>query len=106
MRKTTKTAGSITKSDLAIQWLDELKNSAAGIEIPQSFVSRRATFKENLQSQLHLYDFAVMQNQAIGDRQTVMVPTNFWHVPFSKLLDETNEFSKPVYKPGDKEFLE
>ncbi len=129
MRKTSKTAGSITKSDLAIQWLlEEMKNSAnqghilelsevwnrycelaeqAGIEIPQSFVSRRATFKEKLQSQLHLYDFVVMQNQAIGDRQTVLVPTNFRHVPVSKLLDETDdEFIMPVYKPGDNEFLE
>ena len=96
MRKTSKTAGSITKCDLAIQWLiEELKNSAdqghilelsevwnrycelaeqAGTEVPHSFVSRRATFKEKLQSQLEVYDFVIMCNQAIGDRKTVLVP--------------------------------
>ena len=123
IRKTSKTAGSITKCDLAIQWLiEELKNSAdqghilelsevwnrycelaelAGTEVPHSFVSRRATFKEKLQSQLEVYDFVIMCNQAI------LVPTDFRHIPITRLLDETDDQSTmQVYKPGNSEFLE
>ena len=132
MRRTSKTSGSINMCDLAMQWLiEELKNSAeqghilelsevwnrycelaeqAGTEVPHSFVSRRATFKKKLQSLFNVcvYDFVVMHNQAVGDRQTVLVPMNIRHIPITRLLDEKDggESTMQVYKAGDNEFLE
>ena len=84
-----------------MQWLvEELKTSAehilellevrnmycelaelAGMEVPQSFVSRRATLKEKLQLLLNVYDFVVMHNERDGE-------------------------SMMHYKAGDNEFLE
>ena len=110
MRRTSKTSDSISMVDVAMQWLvEELKTSAkqghilelsevwnrycelaelAGTEVPQSFVSRRAAFKEKLQSLLDVYDFVVMHNQAVGDRQTVLIPMSIRHIPITRLLDE------------------
>ena len=48
-----------------------------------------------------------MRNQEIGDRQTVLVPMNFRHIPITRLSDERDDESPmQVYKPGDNEFLE
>ena len=85
-----------------MQWLaEELKTSAehilellevwntycelaelAGMEVPQSFASRRATLKEKLQLVLNVYDFVVMHNERNG------------------------ESMMQLYKAGDNEFLE
>ncbi len=132
MGRTSKTSDSISIVDLAMQWLvEELKTSAkqghilelsevwnrycelaelAGTEVPQSFVSRRATFKEKLQSLLDVYDvydFVVMHNRAVGDRQTVLIPMSIRHIPITRLLDEKDgESTMQLYKAGDNEFLE
>ena len=78
-----------------------------GTEVPQSFVSRRATFKKKLQSLLDVYGFVVMHNQAVGDRQTLQIPMSIRHIPIARLLDERdNESTMQHYKAGDNEFLE
>ena len=115
--------------DIAMQWLlEELKTSAeqghileqsevwkrycelaelAGTGLPQSFVSRRASFKEKLQSFLHVYDFIVMHNRAVGNRQTVLVALNIGHIPITKLLYQSDgESTMQLYRAGDNEFFE
>ena len=49
-----------------------------------------------------------MHNQAVGDRQRVLVPMNIRHIPITRLLDEKDggESTMQVYKAGDNEFLE
>lgn len=129
MRRTSKTSDSISTVDLAMQWLvEELKTSAkqgyilelsevwnrycelaelAGTEVTRSFVSRRATFKEKLQSVIDVYDFVVMHNRAVGDRQTVLIPMSIRHIPITRLLDEKDgESTMQLYKAGDNDFLE
>ena len=49
-----------------------------------------------------------MRNQAIGDKQTVLVHilTKFRHIPIIRLFDERDdESSNQVYKPGESEFF-
>ena len=50
----------------------------------------------------------VMHNQAVSDRQTVLVHMNIRHIPITRLLDEKDggESTMQVYKAGDNEFLE
>jgi len=127
IRKTSKTSDSISMIDLAMQWLvEELETSAtqghiielsevwnrycelaelAGTGVPQSYLSRHATFKEKLQSLLDAYDFVVMHDRAVGNRQIILVPINIRHIPISRLLDEIDgESTMPLYKAGDNDF--
>ena len=69
----------------------------AGTEIPHSFVSRRAMFNRSL---LDMYDFVVMHNRAVGERQTVLVPMSIRHIPITRLLDEGDcgESTMQLYK--------
>ena len=130
MRRASKASDSISTVDLAMQWLvEELKTSAkqghilelsevwnryceiaevAGTVVPQSFVSRRKTFKEKLQSLFsEHHDFVVMHNQAVGDRQTILIPLSMRHIPITNLLDQRDcESMMRQYKAGDNEFLE
>jgi len=79
-----------------------------GTEVPYSFVSRRVTFKEKLQSLLDVYDFVVMCNRAVGDRKTVLVPMKIRPFPITKLLDEKEGVKSmiQIHKAGDNELLE
>ena len=47
-----------------------------------------------------------MYNQAIGDRQTVIVPIDYQYIPITRLSERDNESVLRVYKPDDNEFLE
>ena len=49
-----------------------------------------------------------MRNQAIGDRQTVLVlvPIDYRHIPITRLSDTDNQYVLWVYKPDDIEFIE
>lgn len=53
------------------------------------------------------HDFVVMHNQAVGDRQTVLIPLSMRHIPITNLLDQRDgESMMRYYKAGDNEFLE
>ena len=47
-----------------------------------------------------------MHNQAIGDRQTVVVPIDYQYIPITRLSERDNESVLCVYKPDDNDFLE
>ena len=80
----------------------------AGTGLPQSFVSRCASFKEKLQSVLDVYDFIVTHNRAVGDRQAVLVPLNIRQIPITtcRLLNESDgESTMQLYRAGEMNFL-
>src|ERR1043165_8456198 len=134
LRDSSKAADENMNVDLAMIWLcQELKQSAVnghvleldkvwirykelanevGIEIPRSFISRLSTFKSKISTLVkNDYEFIVFRDQAAPDRQTILVPIKFSHIPFSDLVanDENTceESTKiPVFKSknGD-EFL-
>lgn len=110
LRKTTKTKGNSSSSDLAMEWLlDELTCTAnianvyelsevwnrycvlaeiAKVTISPSYLSRRSTFKEKLQQrQRNTYEFINLQQEIL------LVPVEFGHVPLSILLSEPKEHS-------------
>ena len=115
MRITSKTADSISKSKQGpILELSEVWNrycelvEQAGTGAPHSFASKRATFKEKLQPEPDVYDVVLMHNQAIGDKQTVLIHilTKFRHIPIIRLFDERDdESSNQVYIHGENEFF-
>lgn len=131
LRDTSKAETEIKKVDLAMIWLgQELKQSAKkghvvelgkvwmryndlalelSIDIPKSFTSRLSTFKEKIAEHVkNDYDFIVLRDQAAPDRQTILVPVKFCHLPISQWTnndeDECEEFTNiPVFKSEDTE---
>ena len=120
------------KSDILMIWLcRELENAAqlghvvdltevrtryctlaeeAGTEIPPSFISRLATFKDKLKPHIYdIYEFIVLRDQAVHERKTILVPLNFIHIPLSKLIedqDDNNDMPIPLFNPKqDNDFL-
>jgi len=56
--------------------------------IPSSFLSRTATFKDALLKFVtDIYEFVVLRNAAPSERQTLLVPVRFRHVPLSNVSD-------------------
>ena len=130
LRETSKTRENEKTCDKAMHWLiEELKCAASqghvlelsevwsrycdlaeksGIEIPNSFVSRRSSFKEKLMKNLcEVYEFIVRSDQPIEARQTVLVPSKYGHVPISNFAtDNDEEFTIPVYREINDSFLE
>ena len=54
------------------------------IDIPPSFRSRMATFKEYIAPHVaDVYDFVLLRDQEIFERRTVLVPIKFSHIPVS-----------------------
>ena len=50
------------------------------VDIPPSFRSRITTFKEYIAPHVaDVYDFVLLRDQAIAERQTMLVPTKFCH---------------------------
>ena len=80
----------------------------ADIDVPACFTSRRSSFKEKLKPYIsNFFEFVVMHNQAVEDRQTLLVPTKYGHVPISKLIAEDEDaHTMPAYQPVDDLFLE
>lgn len=116
------TIESSEKTDLAMEWLaSEIRESAkkghvlqlsevwnrycelaqkAKVEVPASFRSRRATFKEKLQ--VYAKDFITVPNQYV-----LLVPRKMVHLPFSDFMSEEVEFyAIPVYQSPDEGFQE
>lgn len=130
IRCTTKSKEKSKKTDIAMQWLiNELMlaggkghvlefsevwkrycdlTELAGIEIPQSYISRRYSFKEKLEPHVRdVYEFIPMANQAIENRQMLLIPVKFTHVPISEMASEGDEsFPMPVYQHQQDNFLE
>ena len=80
----------------------------AGVEIPNCFESRLYTFKEKLVPYVaSFYDFIVLKNQPIGDRQTLLVPVKLSHIPLSTMMvtEDDEIFTIPPYKPHDSDFM-
>ena len=58
------------------------------VDIPHSFRSRMTTFKEYIAPPVaDVYDFRVLRDQATAERQTVLVPIKFCHIPVSQVLN-------------------
>ena len=65
--------------------------------IPPSFKSRMTTFKEHIAPHVaDFYDFVLLRNQAIAERQTVLVPIKFSHIPVSQVLNHQRSLN-PEY---------
>ena len=59
------------------------------VDIPPSFRSHMTTFKEYLAPHVaDIYDFVVLCDQAMAERQTVLVPFKFCHIPVSQVLNQ------------------
>ena len=127
--RSTQTIQSIShNTDLAMAWLcSELQASAqkghvlelhdvfnrycsltddAGIEIPSSFLSRRASFTEKLKHNLmEIYEFIPMPHRTSSGNKTLLVPTKYRHIPISQMEDQDNdELTMPV-QTGDDNLL-
>ena len=108
-RQSSKAKEQCTKVDLAMQWLvQELKKAAqrshvlelsevwkrycklagiAHVQIPPSFLSRRASFKEKLAPQVEdVYDFINMKK-----KQALLVPLKFEHSAMYNLVTDDHE---------------
>ena len=67
------------------------------IIIPTSFFSRRSSFREKLEPHIiHFYEIMALHNQAVEDRQTLLIPTKYGHIPTSKLA--TEDLKSPLQK--------
>ena len=72
------------------------------IIILTSFFSRRSSFREKLEPHIiHFYEFMALHNQAVEDRQTLLIPTKYAHIPISKLA--TADLKSPLlqFQPKD-----
>ena len=64
------------------------------------------TFKEYLAPHVaDIYDFVVLRDQAIVERQTVLVPIKFCHIFVSQVLNQQTQSEPviPVYQPDERD---
>ena len=64
------------------------------------------TFKEHIAPHVaEFYDFVLLRNQAIAERQTVLVPIKFSHIPVSQVLNQRtpSESRIPVFQPDERD---
>ena len=77
------------------------------IIIPTSFFSLRSSFRKKLEPHImHFYEFMTLHNQAVEDRQTLLIPTKYAHIPTSKLATEDLKSPLLQFQPKDDGFLE
>lgn len=81
--------------------------------MPQSYITRRSTFKENLQLKLqNIFQFLRPLNRAVSERETLLVPHIWSKSHFGEILHEgqdivDDEFlTMPCYKPPYNSFHE
>ncbi|CAH3188967.1 unnamed protein product [Porites lobata] len=80
--------------------------SENNIDIPPSFRSRMTTFKEHITPHVaDFYDFVLLRNQAIAERQTVLVPIKFSHIPVSEVLNQQTQSESriPIFQPDERD---
>ena len=133
-RSTSKTKKECVETDLAFSWLcKELENAAEkghilqlidvwnryvelaeelAIDIPQSFISRRATFKSKLESKFDdIFQFFKPLNVSTTERQTLLIPFKFqtekiFQTTVQAEDDLLETLSIPKYRPEhEDEFL-
>ena len=76
------------------------------MDIPPSFRSRMTTFKEHIAPHVaDVYDFVPLRDQAVSERQTVLVPIKFCHIPVSQVLNQQAQSNPviPIYQPDKKD---
>ena len=78
------------------------------IKIPGSYISRRTSFKSKIKYLVKdVYEFLVIQKDDV--KTTVLVPTEFSHIPIAKLLEQDDDGDSecriPSYEQGDDIFL-
>ena len=84
----------------------ETLTTEAGAEIPTSFITRRSTFKDKLQSALSdIYQFVQPLNRDKSERGTLLIPLNCPPIASAYLSqdDQRNEkeLNSPEYKPSN-----
>lgn len=130
-RSTSKTKQESANTDLAMIWLcQELHQSAekghvillddvwerykelaeeSSTMIQPSYQSRRATFKEKLQSGLgDIFNFFQPLDRCVSDQKTILIPTKYQPIAVSHMLDiqeSEEELSFAKYEPEDDIFL-
>ena len=133
-RSTSKTMKECVETDLAFSWLcKELENAAEkghilqlidvwnryvelaeelAIDIPQSFINRRATFKAKLESKFDdIFQFFKPLNVSTTERQTLLIPFKFQTEKIFQTTVEAEDdlletLSIPKYRPEhEDEFL-
>ena len=74
--------------------------------IPQSFTTRRSTFKEKLESSMcNIYQFHQPLDRDISDRHMLLIPTKFKHTLSAAATQvDSDEFLMPTYQPNNSEF--
>ena len=79
----------------------------SGEKVPNSFLSRRSSFKDKLKETVEkYYEFHILQKSEEHEKCTVLVPKDFSHIPIAQLLaSRDDECTIPVYRPGDDIFL-
>ena len=117
------------KNDLAMGWLcAELRNSASkgnvleldevwqyyyklceetNTKVQDSFISRRSSFKDKIESlMIGVYEFHVLHKSKEQDKGTVLIPSEFSHIPISLLLSRKEQDCMiPLHRSGDDIFL-
>ena len=74
--------------------------------IPQSFTTRRSTFKEKLESSIcNIYQFHQPLDRDKSDRHMLLIPTKFKHTLSAAATQvDSDEFLMPTYQPNNSEF--
>ena len=73
--------------------------------IHTTFRSRITTFKEHTAPHVtDVNDFVLLRDQAVSERQTVLVPIKFCHIHVSKVLNQQAQSNPtvPIYQPDEK----
>ena len=76
------------------------------MDIPPSFRSLMTTFKEHIAPHVaDVYDFVLFRDQAVSERQIVLVPIKFCHIPVSQVLNQQAQSNPiiPIYQPDEKD---
>jgi len=64
------------------------------------------TFKEHIAPHVaDIYDFVLLRDQAVSERQTALVPIKFCHIPVSQVLNQQPQSDSriPIYQPDEKD---
>ena len=82
----------------------------SGVSIPNSFYSRRSTFKVEVQSLIaDSFTFFQPLDKEPGERKMLLIPTKYEHAALARMTQEAEDFDGtfqlPQYKGHDDIFL-
>jgi len=81
----------------------------ANVTIPQSYVSRRSSFKESLIAHTgDVFDFIVLPDRTVTNDRCLLFPSKYKHVPLSEMpvAESDDDLLKiPVFKPDSDIFM-